>query len=148
MLGTRYENHSPTLPWLADVGGRVGIAWNNLLPYAKGGAAWRQHNSTATEFTAGNAFVEATVVNQTDSGWFAGGGLEAKLSDSLSAFIEYDYYYYFPSTVVSTVTATTAGADPVGTVTHSANTFNLDVLKIGLNYRFNWAPASNCCATK
>ena len=56
--------------WLATVTGRVGYAWNNILLYGKGGAAWVHNNVSATDPTIP---LSATGI-ETRNGWTAGGG--------------------------------------------------------------------------
>jgi hypothetical protein len=46
-LITTHTISNSKLTWLATATGRVGYAWNNWLPYVKGGAAWT-HNDANT----------------------------------------------------------------------------------------------------
>lgn len=75
--------------WIAAATGRVGYARDNVLFYAKGGAAWTHQDYHGIWATA-PAFNESASSNRT--GWTAGGGIEWAFMKDWSASIEYDYY--------------------------------------------------------
>jgi len=75
--------------WIAAATGRVGYAWDNILFYAKGGAAWT-HQDYHGIFATTPAFNESASSDRT--GWTAGGGIEWAFMKNWSASIEYDYY--------------------------------------------------------
>ena len=95
-----------TSDWLATVRGRAGYAWDRILIYGTGGAAFA--NAAATGFSS-----------TTMTGWTAGGGIEAALTPSLSAKVEY-LYVDFPN-------PTLAGA---------TGTFTENIVRAGINYKF------------
>jgi outer membrane immunogenic protein len=94
--------------------------------------------------------------NQNRWGWMAGIGLEFGLFGNWSAKIEYDYLGFGSRDVTLNGSATAScfgpcrlpeievGADPTTTSVFS-RTFrineNIQVIKLGLNYRFNWGKA-------
>jgi outer membrane immunogenic protein len=112
---------------LGSVTGRLGYTFGPTLLYAKGGYAWKDgDNLTAT--VAGVPVGFAAVGNHRD-GYTVGAGAEYMFAPSWSAKLEYMYYNFGTTTIV------TAPAAAVG------SRFNDDehVLKVGVNYRFNWA---------
>jgi outer membrane immunogenic protein len=132
-VGVPLSLHSRT-DFLASATGRVGYAWDRYLIYAKGGAAWshdkyevNNFNCTATIFVSCN-----TSASETRTGWVAGGGLEWAFAPSWSALIEYDHYGFG--------TRSLAFTDPAHANSPFFNGFNvklnIDVVKVGLNYRF------------
>jgi outer membrane immunogenic protein len=73
--------------WTASITGRVGIAFDRLLLYVKGGGAFMLHRDTVT--------IPATSASPTGSaypsGWTIGGGLDYAFTDHWIARVEYDY---------------------------------------------------------
>jgi outer membrane immunogenic protein len=65
---------------------RVGVAWNNVLAYAKGGGAWVHDKYDETVVTT-----LATEASETRAGWLGGVGVEYGFTPNLSAAVEYDY---------------------------------------------------------
>jgi outer membrane immunogenic protein len=102
---------------LGSVTGRLGYAWGPTLLYAKGGYAWAD-----TRHSFGFTGEEG------DSGYTVGGGIEYMFAQNWSTKLEYQYYNFGDVTFVS----------PPPFV---ATTFKNDehTIKLGLNYRFNWA---------
>jgi len=105
------------------VGGRVGAAFNRLLIYGKGGAAFARDRSTFTDL-AGNGARSAF----TRTGWTAGVGLEYGITANWSAKIEYDYLS-FGSQPLNFMTATP-------TTYASSASLNAQEIKAGINFRF------------
>lgn len=115
---------------IESVAGRLGYAANNWLIYGKGGAAWSQGSSTGTGTLAnGTAFDTNTTVAHR-SGWVAGAGVEWGFAPGWSAKLEYNHYD-FGTTDLAVVSSR-------GTTTFVASNLTLDVVKAGVNYRFNW----------
>ena len=106
--------------WLASVTGRLGYTWGPGLIYAKGGVAFRDDSGLAA--TAG--FLPA-VTNRESTGYTVGGGLEYMFAPAWSAKIEYQYYNFEDTTVVT----------PVGALSYKDD---LHTVKVGVNYHFNW----------
>jgi outer membrane immunogenic protein len=109
--------------WTSTVAGRVGAAFNRLLIYGKGGAAFARDRSTFTDL-AGNSATSAL----TRSGWTAGVGLEYGITQNWSAKIEYDYLSFGSRPLnFTTVTPTT----------YASNTsLSVQKIKAGINFRF------------
>jgi outer membrane immunogenic protein len=109
--------------WTSTVAGRVGAAFDRLLIYGKGGAAFARDRSTFTDL-AGNSASNAT----TRTGWTAGVGLEYGIAANWSAKIEYDYLS-FGSQPLSFMKATP-------TTYASKASLNAQEIKAGINFRF------------
>jgi outer membrane immunogenic protein len=105
--------------WLATMRGRIGYAFDRLLPYVTGGAAFGNIDARSTNPAAPGD-------NTIEIGWTIGAGFEYAFSGNLSAKIEY-LYVDFGSFNCG------AACSGLGTsnVSMSANIF-----RVGLNYRF------------
>jgi outer membrane immunogenic protein len=108
--------------WLATARGRAGWAWDRVLFYGTGGAAFANVQAAAGALP----FFSSTQV-----GWTAGVGVEYAIWPSLTAKLEYLF-----------VDLTNA-ACPVGNcgATNGVNTtvsLNENVVRAGINYKFGW----------
>lgn len=114
---------STNTQWTSTITGRVGAAFDRLLVYGKGGAAFARDQSSFTDL-AGNSASNAF----TRTGWTAGLGLEYGITRNWSAKVEYDYLAF--------------GSQPLNFTTATPTTFSssgrLDVqeIKAGINFRF------------
>ena len=114
MLGT------DQIPWIGTLRGRVGYAFDRFLVYATAGGAAGQLVSTVNVGAIGSA-------NTTDThgAWTAGGGLEAAITNDLTARVEYLY--------IDTGTINVAQVGPpFVTVTGRVQD---SLVRAGLNYR-------------
>jgi outer membrane immunogenic protein len=101
--------------WLGTVRGRVGYAFDRVLPYVTGGLAFGDIKATQG----------AVSVSDTKAGWTAGAGIEAAISGPLSAKIEYLY--------------ADLGKLNCGTTVCAASTdisYHANIVRAGLNYHF------------
>jgi outer membrane immunogenic protein len=103
---------------LGSVTGRLGYTWGPAMLYVKGGYAWADTHSSFG-FASDNG----------DSGYTVGGGLEYMLSQNWSAKLEYQYYNF------GDVNFVFAGPPVVIGTLHN----DIHTVKLGVNYRFNWA---------
>jgi outer membrane immunogenic protein len=110
---------------------RAGYAFDRLLVYGKGGAAWTNDNYQVKMTTASNFLLFSA--NELRWGWMAGAGVEYAFTDSWTAKIEYNYM--------------DLGADSLRFVEQNGTVFldsnirqRMNVVKIGVNYRFGPAP--------
>jgi outer membrane immunogenic protein len=117
--------------WLASATARLGYTWGQTLFYVKGGAAWA-HNKSMLEFTG----YTSSSVDHTRSGWTVGAGLEWAFGSNWSTFVEYDHYFFGSKTVNFNF----AVAPGVSFVTPVDFKQDIDVVKIGVNYRFGGSP--------
>jgi outer membrane immunogenic protein len=109
--------------WTSTVTGRVGAAFDRLLIYGKGGAAFARDQSGFTDL-AGNSASNAF----TRTGWTAGVGLEYGITKNWSAKFEYDYLG-FGSQQLNFTTATPT------TISSNAR-LDVQEIKAGINFRF------------
>jgi outer membrane immunogenic protein len=118
--------------WLTTLTGRLGVASGVLLFYGKGGAAWvGSNNLTVTNVATGSSV--SFTNNNTNTGWTAGAGIEWAFYDHWSARVEYDYVGLSNSTFVVPATFPVVGGD-----VFTANNRNIQLVTVGVNYRFNW----------
>jgi outer membrane immunogenic protein len=134
------------------VRGRVGFttgATGDLMWYGTGGYAYGQFKTSVTQSTAATVFSSAFPfapatftsagafnASQNRSGWTAGGGVEGALWGTAWTWkfeylhLDFDRVNYVFITV------------PTGTLSSSVVTrsvrFTDDIVRVGLNYRFNW----------
>jgi outer membrane immunogenic protein len=104
-----------------SVTGRIGIAADTALFYAKGGYGWMNHELSATAL--GVTVSEA----HTHSGWTVGGGVEWAFAGPWSAKGEYMFARYSDQTYAAAL------APPGFTLG-----FDVHTVKAGINYRFGW----------
>ena len=120
------ENCRVRVNALGTLAGRLGFALDRMLLYGKGGAAF------ANDKYELNSIAEYRS-NETRWGWMVGAGIEYSFSDNWSAKIEYNYLDFGTRAVQF---ATTAGITPLDTNIRES----IHVAKVGINYRFGWAP--------
>jgi outer membrane immunogenic protein len=74
------------IPWLATLRGRLGYAFDRYLLYVTAGGAAVELNSNVNVGAIGSSST-----SNNHGAWTAGGGLEAAITDNLSARVEYLY---------------------------------------------------------
>ena len=79
-----------TVKSVGSVTGRIGYAWDRLLGYVKGGVAWERDDMTFAFFPTG----AIATLSDTRSGGTVGIGVEYALTNSITGFVEYDYYNF------------------------------------------------------
>lgn len=157
VVGSLDEHLSTKVEDIATIAARFGITsgpQDRTLWYVKGGGAWVRDSfaetmhavATFSTFapaccTAGS-FDGSGSVRQDHWGWMVGTGIEWGLIDNLSAKIEYEFLDFGNTTFTMPISGTFIGAaGPVTQQTFNRN-FNINqqihVVKVGLNYRFNW----------
>lgn len=106
--------------------GQVGWAWNNVLLYAKGGAAVVDNRYTHT-FTATNALINTS----SDTRWGAtvGAGVEFGFAPNWSVGVEYDHIFLDRRTL-------SFAAAPAGVATTNSIGQDVDIVTARINYRF------------
>ncbi len=108
------------IPWIGTLRGRAGYAFDRFLVYATAGGAATQLISSLNVGAVGSANTTFT-----HGAWTAGGGLEAAITNELSARVEYLYLD------TGTINVAQVGA-PFVTVTGRVQD---NLLRVGLNYR-------------
>ncbi len=104
--GTKFSSD-----WLATVRGRGGYAFDRILVYGTGGGAFAPAAVSAGPFAG----------STTMTGWTAGGGIEAALSQNWTAKVEYLYLDF-----------------PTPSLDGHTFTFTESLVRAGINYKFNF----------
>jgi outer membrane immunogenic protein len=114
-------SNTAQIPWIGTLRGRAGVALDRWLLYVTGGGA-------ATELVSNVTLpgVATSSVNATHAGWTAGGGIEAAITNDLSARLEYLYLS------TSTFTVAQVGGPPSLTV---SGRLQDSLIRAGVNYR-------------
>ncbi len=134
-----FMNCNTKLNWLASATGRLGYSWDRSLLYVKGGAGFTNERvsigcDVGPVNVPGNirnclnqagVLINGISTSANRAGWTAGFGGEFAFDDHWSAKGEYDYYGFG--------TRTALASD--GTTSLSSR-LNVQVTKVGLNYRF------------
>jgi outer membrane immunogenic protein len=107
--------------------GRLGYAFDRVLVYAKGGAAWTREKWDVNDGVGG-----AITGRFSRTGWLVGGGAEWMIFGNWSAKVECNYVYFgeIDETAFTSTSAVlaTGGATGVTSANH--------LIKGGINYRF------------
>jgi outer membrane immunogenic protein len=115
---------------LGTIAGRLGAAFDRLLVYGKGGAAWASDKYSLTSTTP---FVPTFNGSETKWGWMVGAGVEYAFLDNWSAKVEYNY--------MGLRTRNLQFTDLTGQFfLNTSIQQQLHVVKAGINYRWGWAP--------
>jgi outer membrane immunogenic protein len=111
---------------LGSVTGRIGYTWGPGLLYVKGGYAYADNSES---LTLGGVPIAFNFNNDHNNGYTVGAGLEYMFAPNWSAKVEYQYYNFGSPTFVNPVALA-----PFGSFRDDEHT-----VKVGVNYRFNWA---------
>src|SRR5262245_7524658 len=115
---------------LATGRGRVGLAFDWLLPYVTAGAALVNVDDSLT-LTVGGVTGAFKALSSTSLGWTAGAGVDVALSSNWSA--RFEYLHIEANGFKPTIQI--PGVLGAGTASESAN-YRDDILRFALNYRF------------
>ena len=126
--------------WITTVAARFGVAVDHWLFYGKAGGGWVGNNSlTVTNVTTGVSLTCGTFStltncgNNNTGGWLVGAGFEYAFTNNWTVKLEYDYLGLENRTFVIPATAPILGGD-----TFTSNNRNVQMVKVGFNYLFNW----------
>jgi outer membrane immunogenic protein len=121
---------APQLRAFATMRGRLGWAFDNVMPYVTGGMAFVNMRNDLTMTVAG---VNASFLplSATSLGWAAGAGVEAALWSNWSAKLEYLYIGW----VATTATIGIPGVLGAGTAAEDTS-YHDNIVRVGVNYRF------------
>jgi outer membrane immunogenic protein len=126
--------------WITTVAARFGYAVDRLLFYGKAGGGWVGNNGlSVSNFTTGVTLGCTTLTNFTNcnnntaGGWLVGAGAEWAFAPHWSLKFEYDYLGLGNRTFTVPVTAPLLAGD-----TFTSNNRNVQMVKIGVNYLWNW----------
>ena len=114
--------------YIATVAGRLGVAFNNVLLYGKGGAAFTRDKYDANNGLAG-ALAGSASGSFDRTGWLAGAGIEWMFVPNWSVKAEYNYMG-FGSITEQPVTTGNLAAAP------AAVKLDIQTATVGVNYHF------------
>ncbi|MCI0467004.1 MAG: outer membrane beta-barrel protein [Beijerinckiaceae bacterium] len=119
--------------YIGTVRGRLGYAWDRFMIYGTGGFAYGEVNSSlsAAAGIAGAAATFTTSQNSGRTGWAAGGGFEYAILNNLTVKTEYLYVDLGTNVIFNSTVLGAAG------ITLSQRT-TANIVRAGLNYKFNW----------
>jgi outer membrane immunogenic protein len=127
--------------WITTVAARFGWAIDHWLIYGKAGGGWVGNNSltisnltTGFQVTCGN-FNGFGNCSNTAGGWLLGAGFEYAFTNNWTVKLEYDYLGLGNRTVLVPAGALGAG---LAADTFTTNNRNVQMVKVGVNYLFNW----------
>ncbi len=131
---------SSNVDYFGTVRGVLGYSLfgGRVLPYVTGGFAYARM-TTANGFSCaacgvGGGVVTASSYSATDTGWTLGAGFDYPINDKLSLRTEYLYADFGRNTTPQTAIYGGSGALAYNATTGVSTTLN--VLRVGLNYRF------------
>jgi len=133
-----------------SIRGRVGYAWDRVLVYATGGAAFGGFNANASANFAtfvpngiggGSVFDVAGQASSsaTRVGWTVGGGLEYAVTNNWSIRAEYRYTDFGRSTTFTNLGVTFGGVVQPGIGAIVSRNFNENRVEVGFSYKFDAA---------
>jgi outer membrane immunogenic protein len=117
--------------FLSSLTGRIGYAIDNVLLYARGGAALAGDQFEVSGTLTGPGPYDFRGLDNR-FGWVVGGGVDWAFSRNWSAFVEYDYYQFGSANVLMT--------DQISTLSGLVNfSQHVQVVKAGVNFHV-WGP--------
>jgi outer membrane immunogenic protein len=125
--------------WITTVAARFGWAIDHWLVYGKAGGGWVGNNDlTVTNLTTGvsitcGTFTTLTNCGNSTGGWLLGAGFEYAFTNNWTVKLEYDYLGLGNRTFVIPASAPVLAGD-----TFTSNNRNVQMVKVGVNYLFNW----------
>jgi outer membrane immunogenic protein len=118
--------------WLATVRGRLGYVWGPMLIYVTGGGVWSSVGSTVLLNEGQNGVATGASFNTQHTGWTLGAGYEWMIAPNWIGRAEYLYYRLGDNS------HTLIFPSGFGTDTLTTSSFNVNVIRLGLSYKFNW----------
>jgi len=119
--------------WLTTVAARFGWAYDHWLWYGKAGGGWVGNNGfTLTNLTTGGVVTGG--IDRSTGGFLVGVGSEYAFANNWTMKLEYEYFGLGGRSFV-----VPAGAAFLGGDTFTRDHRNVQTVKVGLNYLFNWA---------
>ena len=122
------ENSETKVDWFGTIRGRIGYAWDNLLVYGTGGAAYGEVKTSGSYGYYGDQDGSFSI-SDTKWGWTAGAGFEYGITKNITLKTEYLY--------VDLGSIDSSGYNGVADYDgHSSVDTAFHTLKAGLNYKF------------
>jgi outer membrane immunogenic protein len=124
--------------WLGSARGRLGYAWDRVLIYGTGGAAWGKIDTSINANclaagcgTSGIELNSTASFSNTNVGWVAGAGVEAMLNPNW--IVRAEYLHYDLGDVTNTLNLVSNAGPQSATWSRS---FRYDTVRAGLSYKF------------
>ena len=122
--------------WITTLAARLGVTNGSWLLYGKVGGGWVGNDDfTITNLTTSTSVTASN--NNSNSGWLVGAGIEWAFLPNWSAKVEYNYLALDDRTFV-----VPAGSPFLAGDTFTQSNRNIQMLKVGINYRFNWSSST------
>jgi len=126
--------------WITTLAARFGVAVDHWLFYGKAGGGWVGNNgltvtnlTTGVSFTCGTFSAVTTSCGNSTGGWLVGAGFEYAFTNNWTVKLEYDYLGLGNRTFFIPATAPILPND-----TFTSGNRNVQMVKVGFNYLFNW----------
>ena len=130
--------------WVSTIAARFGYAFDSLLFYGKAGGGWVGSGGlNITNLTTGATILGCSTLtgftncNNSTGGWLVGVGTEWAFAPHWSLKFEYDYLGLGNRTFVVPANVPANAAFFAGD-TFTSNNRNVQMVKIGVNYLWNW----------
>jgi outer membrane immunogenic protein len=127
------------IQWLASIRGRLGYAWGPSLLYVTGGGAWDERNNNllvSTNTNVAGAAASAASFSTTKSGWVIGAGYEWMITPNWIVRGEYLHYGFNGGDITPVSVPCGFGGPAVCGVNVSSSNDHIDVVRLGLSYKF------------
>jgi outer membrane immunogenic protein len=118
------------MDWLATIRGRVGYAWDRFLVYGTGGAAFAHVSTDVDQFIFGFP-TGSDSASATHTGWAAGIGVEAMVTEKISVKFEYLHADFGDEDYDYNLIPLSSDDDSIG----SAD-LDVDTIRLGVNFHF------------
>jgi outer membrane immunogenic protein len=126
VLDSNANNLQTSVFWTSSITGRLGMAFDRLLVYGKGGVAFDYDRDTVTKPDTTSAIGSLYRV-----GWTVGGGVEYAVTDHWTGRLEYDYLRFAAKGLTFQGSATPGLTAVAGTIG-----LNLGEIKAIMAYKF------------
>jgi len=126
-------NTTTKINWLATASGRVGVAVDKWLFFAKGGGAFAEFETNTAVVNGAGVTTSNITSSDTRIGWLAGAGIEWAFAPNWLVKAEYNYIDF--STDNYNATNTVVGTGVATVFSRNADTI-LHVGKAGVAYKF------------
>jgi outer membrane immunogenic protein len=118
--------------WITTLAARFGVTNGPWLFYGKAGGGWvGSEDITITNLTTGASI---TASNNSNSGWLVGAGIEWAFAPNWSAKVEYNFLGLDDRTFIAP-----GGFGRLAGDTFFVTNRDIQMVKVGVNYRFNWS---------
>jgi outer membrane immunogenic protein len=131
-------NAKANLDWLGTTRARLGFVAtpdNRLMIYATGGVAYGGGSSNFNAFDTQSNFFLSGSPSSSRVGWTIGAGAEYAITNNITIKGEYLYYNLGSTSFTSSPTGTFATLFP-GVVATTKYTFDGNIIRAGVNYKF------------